>query len=95
MITRAPLVASRRSDSGGRSQYPESSGTITEGITAKMRKPHYPPRNAEPQGESPTVTMRYDKDVLEAVDDAAKRAGVNRSEWIRKAVESALKGELQ
>lgn len=58
-----------------------------------MRKPHYPPRNAEPQGESPTFTMRYDRDVLEQVDEAAKRAGVTRSEWIRSAVESALKGD--
>ena len=60
-----------------------------------MRKPHYPPRNVPAQGESPTFTMRYDRDVLEAVDEAAKRAGVTRSEWIRNAVEAALKGKLQ
>lgn len=41
------------------------------------------------RGESPLLRVRLPRELDEAVDDAARRAGASRSEWVRRVLDEA------
>lgn len=42
----------------------------------------------------PEISVAYPRDLLDRIDAAAKETGVSRSEWIRRAAESALQAAV-
>lgn len=61
------------------------------GMDAKPPKKRGRGRPSMGEGESPRISLRVPRELLERVEAAAEAAGVPWQEWIRKALERATK----